>query len=489
VGLDARVVEMKLRPTLLSKVLFVAFINLLLLGAAFLLLVRFEYRLDLESFLLSPAHDRILATSRLLALQLAETETSAWDAVMERYATANRVKPRLVDDRGTVLAGDRQPLPAEVLERFLARHQPVQGPRGRGRGHDGDEYELSFLGTTSGSHWVAVPAPLPHPAGSRGDPHAWIVLASTGEDDLFYVDTKPWIAVGCSVILISIACWLPFVRGLNRSISRMTAATARVAEGHFETQLTVRRRDELGVLGASINRMASRLDRVVNGQKRFLRDAAHELRSPIARIQVALGLLDRSATAEQQATLADLREDVGHMGSLVDDVLSFSRAATRPAAPQLLSVPLAALAARVLEHEARQGVEIRTVVDEGLQAQADPELLFRAISNVVRNSIRYAGAAGPIEISAKTDRQSVTIIVADHGPGVPEKDLEAIFEPFYRLEAARERATGGVGLGLAIVKSAVEACQGTVVCRNRRPSGLEVELRFKCASEAVPAIM
>ncbi len=472
---------MKFRLTLLSKVLFIAFINLLLLGAAFLLLVRFEYHLDLESFLLSPAHDRILATTRLLALQLAESESAAWDAVMERYATANRVKARLVDDRGTVLAGDRQPLPAEVLERFLVRYRPTQGPRGHGRGHEA-KYELSFLGTTSGSHWVAVPAPLPHPDASRGDPHAWIVLTSTGEDDLFYVDTKPWIAVGCSVILISIACWLPFVRGLNRSISRMTAATARVAEGHFETQLPVRRRDELGVLGASINRMASQLDRLVNGQKRFLRDAAHELRSPIARIQVALGLLDRSATAEQQATLADLREDVEHMGSLVDDVLAFSRAATRPVAPQMRDVPLAALVARVLEHEARCGVEIRTAVDEGLQVQADPDLLFRALSNVVRNAIRYAGAAGPIEISAKTDRQFVTVSVADHGPGVPATDLEPIFDPFYRVEAARERATGGVGLGLAIVKSAVEACQGTVVCRNRRPSGLEVELRFKWAN-------
>jgi two-component system sensor histidine kinase CpxA len=323
-----------------------------------------------------------------------------------------------------------------------------------------------------------VPVPLPHTAASRGDPHGWIVLASTGEDDLFEVDIEPWIAVGCAVILISVACWLPFVRGLNRSISRMTAATAQLAEGRFETHLPVRRRDELGELGASINRMASRLDRVVNGQKRFLRDAAHELRSPIARIQVALGLLDRSATAEQQARLNDLREDIQHMGSLVDDVLAFSRAATRPAEPQIRDVPLAGLIARVLEREAREGIQIKTSVDEGLTVQADPDLLFRALANVVRNAVRYAGAAGPLEVSAKADRLQVVLTVADSGPGVPEKDLEAIFEPFYRLEAARERATGGVGLGLAIVKSSVEACQGTVACRNRHPSGLEVELRF-----------
>ena len=371
------------------------------------------------------------------------------------------------------------PLPAAVLERFLARHRPPEGSKGhrQGRDHD-DEYGLVFLGANSGSQWVAVPVPLPHTAGNREDPHGWIVLASSGQDGLFYVDVKPWIAVGCAVIVISVACWLPFVRGLNRSISRMTAATSQLAEGHFETQLPIRRRDELGVLGASINRMASRLDRLVNGQKRFLRDAAHELRSPIARIQVALGLLDRSATAGQKATLDDLREDIDHMGSLVDDILAFSRVTTRPAAPEIRDVTLAELIARVLEREARDGVEIRTSVDKSLAVQADPDLLFRALSNVVRNAVRYAGAAGPVDVSARVDRHQVAIAVADQGPGVPEKDLEAIFEPFYRLEASRERATGGVGLGLAIVKSSVECCQGTVACRNRHPSGLEVELRF-----------
>ena len=213
---------------------------------------------------------------------------------MATYAAANRVELRLVDARGTVVAGERQPLPGAVRERFLAWHEPVI--ERRARRHSQDDHELVFLGTTSNParQWVAVPAPIGRAGRGRPESRTWIVLASSGDDDLFYVDTKPWIAVGCIVIVVSVGCWLPFVRGLNRDISRMTGATAQIAEGRFASALPVERRDELGELSASIQRMASHLDRLVNGQKRFLRDAAHELRSPIARIQVALGLLERS---------------------------------------------------------------------------------------------------------------------------------------------------------------------------------------------------
>ena len=471
---------MKFRSTLLGKVLSIAFLNLSLLGFASLLLVRHESRLDLNSFLLAPAHDRILAAMRLLALQLGQTEPGGWDSVIAAYATANRVVPRIVDDHGAVIAGDRKPLPPPVLQRFLAGYSGGERPKGRGRprGHD-DDYGLAYLGSVSGTVWVAAAAPLAHIAEPPGDRHSWIVLSSSGDDDLFYVDTKPLIAVGCAIILISVVCWLPFVRGITRSISRMTAATAQVSQGHFEIQLPVKRRDELGELGASINRMASRLDRLVNGQKRFLRDAAHELRSPLARMQVALGLLDRSAADEQRQSLVDLREDLDEMSTLVDGVLSFSRATSGAVEPQTVNVPVEPLVAQAIARESREGVAIYTSIETGLSAQGDPDLLFRALSNLLRNAIQYAGASGPIEVAARTEQDHAVVSVADQGPGVPESELDAIFDPFYRLQMARERSSGGIGLGLAIVKSSVELCGGTVVCRNRQPSGLEIEIRLK----------
>ncbi|MBS1856483.1 MAG: HAMP domain-containing histidine kinase [Acidobacteria bacterium] len=476
---------MKLRPSLLTKVLLVAFANLLLLAVAFFVLIRLEFRLDFESFLMAPAHDRILAASRLLALQLAESDPQRWDALIAGYAQANRVELRMVDARGAVLAGDRRPLPDAVKERFLAWHEPLierRAPR-----HRHDDYELVFLGTTSSPsrQWVAVPAPIGHSNDGTPPSRTWIVLASSGEDSLFYADARPWFAIGAIVILVSVACWWPFVRGLNRAISRMNAATAQIAQGRFGTELPADRRDELGDLSASIHRMAAHLERLVNGQKRFLRDAAHELRSPLGRIQVALGLLERTASAAQRGVLADLREDVENMNVLVDDVLSYSRATRQAVEPKIADIELAGVVRRVVEREGAAS-PIETSVPATLSVRADPDLLFRALSNVVRNAVRYAGTAGPIRIDAKEDGDAITISVRDEGPGVPESERDAIFEPFYRLESARERATGGIGLGLAIVKSCVEACQGSVACSNRRPTGFEVTMRLPAARVAQP---
>jgi two-component system sensor histidine kinase CpxA len=151
-----------------------------------------------------------------------------------------------------------------------------------------------------------------------------------------------------------------------------------------------------------------------------------------------------------------------------------------PEAAPLEAVDLESVVARVIAREAFEGAPVETVVPAGLRVMANEAFLLRAVSNVVRNAVRYAGSAGPIGIEIRAARQgdTVTLMVADSGPGLPESELEEIFAPFYRPEAARTRETGGAGLGLAIVKSCVEACRGTVECRNRSPRGLEVIFRL-----------
>ena len=133
---------------------------------------------------------------------------------------------------------------------------------------------------------------------------------------------------------------------------------------------------------------------------------------------------------------------------------------------------------RVLSREVGEGAQVETNVEERTVVLAQPEYLARSIANVVRNAIRYAGECGPIVISAREKGSTVSITVADHGPGIPEAELEAVFKPFYRPEYARQRETGGVGLGLAIVRTCIEACGGTVHCRNRASKGLEVEIQL-----------
>jgi two-component system sensor histidine kinase CpxA len=232
--------------------------------------------------------------------------------------------------------------------------------------------------------------------------------------------------------------------------------------------------------------MAGRLEGFVKHQKRFLGDIAHELCAPIARIQFALGILeqkiDRHMDSPQQTYVAVLREEIQEMSGLVNELLTFSKAGMQPGETPLKPVELAAVVQRAVSQQIPgSGVlpgsgAIQMEILAGLSAIAHEPYLLRAISNLVRNALRYAGEDGPIVVQARSEGSQVLLTVTDCGPGLPESALDVVFAPFYRPEAARSRDTGGAGLGLAIVKSCIEACRGTVACRNRRPSGLEVTI-------------
>jgi two-component system sensor histidine kinase CpxA len=275
--------------------------------------------------------------------------------------------------------------------------------------------------------------------------------------------------------------WIPLVRNLTRSLSHMTHATEQIAEGQFEARVNERRRDELGRLAQAINRMAARLAGFVTGQKRFLGDIAHELCSPLARMQVALGILEERAGPGQKAYVADVREEVEQMSGLVNELLSFSKAGLRQKELPLEAVRLETLAQEVIAREVPADCRVELAIAASLSVQAEPELLRRALANVLRNAARYAGAAGPIRVSALAKDGLVIVAIADQGPGVKEDVLPQIFDPFFRGEASRSRDSGGAGLGLAIVKSCVEACQGRVSARNLAPSGLCVEIVLRAA--------
>jgi len=315
------------------------------------------------------------------------------------------------------------------------------------------------------------------------NPHPGTLLISATSllGNRLFFDPSPWLTIWVAVIGISVACWLPFIRGLTRAVSQMTRATEQISEGRFEIQVADNRRDEIGELGAAVNRMAGKLAGFMNGQKRFLSGIAHELCTPIATIQFGLGNLERRVDDDQRSAVADIEDEVQHMSALVNELLSFSRAGMQALNIELTKVNVDATVARVLERESSPSVEIVTAVDPELNVLADPEYLFRALSNLVRNAIRYAGHAGPIRISARSEADLVLITVADQGPGVCEENLEDIFAPFYRLDPARSQETGGLGLGLAIVRTCVESCHGTVHCRNRKPTGLEAEIRLASA--------
>jgi two-component system, OmpR family, sensor histidine kinase CpxA len=256
----------------------------------------------------------------------------------------------------------------------------------------------------------------------------------------------------------------------------MDHATEAIAQGRFGHHVALQRQDELGHLGEQINRMAVRLESFVKHQKRFLGDIAHELCAPIARIQFALGILEQKIDQPSETHLSVLHTEIQEMSSLVNELLLFSKVGVESGQVLLSRVELASAVQRAVAHQLPRSSAIDVSLPAGLFALAHEPYLVRAVSNLLRNALRYAGQHGPVEVTARREGDRVLLSVLDSGPGLPEGSHADVFAPFYRPEVDRSRDSGGAGLGLAIVKSCVEACRGDVTCRNRQPSGLDVTI-------------
>lgn len=494
------------RFPLYAKLLAWFFLNLVVLGILLWLFAR--ALLPFEALMAGAAGDNVQKVAAVILGELDHRSPDEWNDTLNRFAETYGVTFNLVREDGTPLAGPRLELPPEVRARLRWRpnlpraSQPVGSDRDRGSrgvgqladdprprrgvgGGRGPAGRRVFLRTRRPDrYWAIFPAWVRGTAG--GPPQAarlLMVSPSLSGGGLFFNFT-PWYLAAGAAALLSALWWLPFARGLTRTISEMTATSERLAEGRFDAQVRTRRRDELGQLGQSINRMAKRLEGLVCGQKRFLGDIAHELCAPLARLQMALGILDQRADEKQKSCVADLREEIDHMSNLVNELLSFSKASLGRARLQLQPVRLADAAQKAARREVPPNQDLRLEIPDDLGAQADPDLLQRALANLLRNAVRYASAAGPITLAARRDGEKVQLSVSDCGPGVPEAALEQIFDPFYRVDPSRARETGGAGLGLAIVKTCIEACGGTVTAHNRQPHGLCVIISLPLSQRA-----
>jgi len=384
-----------------------------------------------------------------------------------------------------LLPSDPGYLPGEGRP-FFPEGPPREGPPppGPGNGQSGFPKFIVHAGEPS-MYWIGVRVPLADEEGRPGPPATLLIVVPSLSSGGLLFDFRPWLWIGAGVLACSVLLWLPLVRGITRSIGQMTAAAGQMALGRFEARVETKRSDELGRLGESLNHMAGRLGEYVTGQKRFLGDIAHELCSPLARMEMALGVLEQRAGQEQRGHVDDVREEVRNMSSLVNELLSFTKAGLQAKDIALKPVPLAALCARVIAREALEKSGITVNVDAAQSVLADPDLLGRALANILRNAVRYAGDAGPIVIAANARGEEICVSVTDRGPGVPKEFLHRLFDPFYRPETARTREGGGTGLGLAIVKGCVEACGGSVSVKNVQPTGLEVSLILPRATQAV----
>jgi len=281
--------------------------------------------------------------------------------------------------------------------------------------------------------------------------------------------------------------WL--ARHIANPIVQLSEAAGRIAEGCLDTRSDrgIRsRRDEIGRLGMSFDRMAERIESLVQGQQRLFGDISHELRSPLARLSVAEGLLWQCPPEERAEYLDRIALEVEHLDQLIGQLLTLARIDSGADSSRKERVELSSLIQEVAvdgNFEAKgKASAVRIGSLESCTTTGAGEQLRRAIENVVRNAIRFTQPSTDVEITMRkqgppTPSRAV-IQIRDHGPGVSSEHLEKIFLPFYRIPAVNGELTGGAGLGLAITERIVRSYGGSVSATNASDGGLIVELEL-----------
>jgi two-component system sensor histidine kinase CpxA len=266
---------------------------------------------------------------------------------------------------------------------------------------------------------------------------------------------------------------------LGSPLRSLEHVVERFGKGDLSARAGTRRQDEFGKLASSFNLMAERIETLLTAERRLLQDVSHELRSPLARLEFAVELARTSP--DRGKALDRIKKEANRLSTLVSELLQVTRAESDPQSRNLCAIPLRGLLEEVIgdaavESQARD-IALRLDAAEPLELRGDRELLRRAIENVLRNAIRYAPERTLVEISLRKRGENALIAVRDYGPGVPEESLSSLFNPFFRVEADRNRDSGGVGLGLSIAQRAVALHQGIIQARNGQP-GLLVEIEL-----------
>ncbi len=298
------------------------------------------------------------------------------------------------------------------------------------------------------------------------------------------VGTHPYVRLLVVALLGAGLCFL-LAQHITKPITRLRAATRDIAAGKLDTSVdrSVRRRhDEIGTLGRDFDRMAEQIDALVSAQRELLGDVSHELRSPLARMIVALGLLKNASPEEAGEYVNRINTEAERLDKMIGQLLTLTRIGSGSELAQRETFDFTNLVQEVAadgEFEARaHNREVKVTRADACTISGIPEMLRSAIENVVRNAIRYTAEGSAIEISLERDASGAKAFlrIRDHGPGVPKISLSSIFLPFQRVPEGSETNSQGAGLGLAITDRVVRLHDGTVRALNAIDGGLVVEI-------------
>ncbi|MBN2559376.1 MAG: HAMP domain-containing protein [Phycisphaerae bacterium] len=394
--------------------------------------------------------DVILKEGSAAALEDMDDLTATWG-----------IRTYLLDEAGIDVHGrDLSPTARQLARQAAENDEPLLG------GADRTVVLALRMPARNGPHYVFVAEapemPPPPPV------LAWVVLLRLAP-----------VAIGLGLV-----CYI-LARYITSPVLKLRAALRRFAQGDMEQRVGPaigKRRDEIGELARDFDHMAERIAKLLVAQGRLLQDVSHELRSPLARQRVALELA-RQKDGEDAARALDRAErEAERLDELIGELLTLTRLESDTDGAARCPVDLADLVREVIENaefEARNGTRSVELVEcAPCVATVVPELLKRAVENVVRNALAYTADETVVEVSLQKDATDAVVCVRDRGPGVPEAELADILRPFYRVSRARERQAGGVGLGLAITERAVRSHGGSVVATNHPEGGLVVEIRL-----------
>ena len=441
------------------------------------------------SFWLAQALFLVLAT--LVTLAIRQQAESAWEAeqaqilsqAVQAYETGGQaalsqyldqvrqsqgVRAYLLDENDHELSGRRLPDWAKDGER--RRPRP---PRGGFLGWMAARPQRQSITSASGHRYTLVMFPPPHgPFGDLGIHGLGIFIA---------------------ILSSGLVCYL-LARYLTSPVVRLRAATQKLAAGDLTARAGVPppgRHDEIAELVRDFDTMADRLETSVKAQARLLNDISHELRSPLARLNVALGLSRQRSGPEAQSALERIELEANRLNELIGRLLTIARLESGDQAMKQVPIRLQELIREIAQDAEFEAQSRKCRVDvtkvDDCTVMGDSSLLSSAIENVVRNAIQYTREGTDVQIGLEckegASETEAVIKISDFGPGVPDEALDKLFLPFYRIDDARGRQTGGVGLGLAIAERAVRLHAGTIQARNRSEGGLMIEIRLP----AVPA--
>lgn len=285
------------------------------------------------------------------------------------------------------------------------------------------------------------------------------------------------------LILTALIVCFVFARYLAAPVIRLSDAAKSLAAGNLQTRVAPvigYRRDEIGRLARDFDEMAERIEALITSQKRLTRDVSHELRSPLARLNVALELAKQKSSPETVGLLERIERESNRLNQMISQILTLSKLESQSETIEKSPVNLCRLVERVVAdanfEAAAQGKKVEFTKSSECEIYGNELLLRSAVENVLRNALRYT--KNTVKVSLIKEKPYVEVVIKDDGDGVAEEELKNLFTPFYRVGEARERKSGGVGLGLAIAEQAVHSHKGKIRAENAKNGGLLVEIKL-----------